>query len=742
MRRRDGLGLLFLLLLVAAMAGKAWLDAPPPVEGAAPGQFDANRAVARLQRVLGDQRPHPVDTAADDAVRDRLVAELRGMGLSPRVGDAWACGGGKGGRFAACARVRNVAATVGGGAATGHVLLASHYDSTAAGPGAADDGIGVATMLEIGSLLKDRKLSRPVDLLFDEGEEAGLLGAHAFLERDPTAGRIESLVNFEARGVTGPATMFETSRPNGAAIAAFKAAAVRPLANSMTADFYQLIPNSTDVTVWAAAKPWTILNFAVIGNETRYHSPGDTVAALDRRSVQHMGRQGLAAALQLAEAGAPAAAGERIYADVAGRVLVVLPRTLGLAAFGLLAIGVAAFAWSRRQDGLLKGIGAVLAAIVGSALAVLVLQWLAGIARPGPFWRAHPDAMALAVDTGALAVSAAALAGLAAGVTRERLRAAYWFVFMALNLGIILVAPGAAIFALLPPLLMLIGWLAGQRARRAESVTALLAWAALFLTWGPLVHLSEVLLDFGAAWLFAPFAALILVPALIELKPVGAFRTPALALAGAGALAAWAAMLALPAYSEDRKQGFRIEYAWDGQAGKGQWLVANGGVPLPDGFHGRGAFKAGVKLPWVAATRWGAPAPAIPFPAPRIERVAERRDGGTRIVAVRIAANGADDILFRFAPDSGLQRVGTGGAATGFGKGGAKEPYLVRCTGRSCDGAVMEFAFAGATPSEAIVVGVRNALPPEAAPLVRARPTTAQPQYAPDTSLSWTKLTI
>src|SRR3954466_10325442 len=166
------------------------------------------------------------------------------MGLGPRVTDDWACNGDPRSRSLSCARVRNVVATI--GPATGpHLLLVSHYDSTAAGPGAADDGIGVATMLEIASILKDRKLARPVTLLFDEGEEAGLLGAHAFLEHDPLAGRIESLVNFEARGVTGPATMFETSRPNGAAVAAFKAAAVRPVANSLTADFYRLIPNST-----------------------------------------------------------------------------------------------------------------------------------------------------------------------------------------------------------------------------------------------------------------------------------------------------------------------------------------------------------------------------------------------------------------------------------------------------------------------------------------------------------------
>ena len=732
------LGLLCLLLLGLALAGKGLISAPPPVAAAEAGQFDAMRAKARLARMLGDQRPHPVDTAAGDAVRGRLVAELQAMGLQPRVTDDWACGGSKGGRSAGCARVRNVVATIGDAAAPHQLLLASHYDSTPVGPGASDDGIGVATMLEVASLLKARKLARPVALLFDEGEEAGLLGAHAFLEHDPQAARVESLINFEARGVTGPATMFETSRPNGPAIGAFKASAARPVANSMTADFYRLIPNSTDVTVFAA-RPWTILNFAVIGNETRYHSPGDIVAALDPASLQHMGRQGLAAALRLADAG-PGGGGERIYADVAGRVLIVLPRTLGLALFALLVAGVAVFAWGRR-DGLLRGAGAVVAAVLGSAALVFVLQWLAGLARPGSFWRAHPDAMALAVDLAALAVSVGALAWIGRGLGRERLRAAFWLVFMVLSLGIVVVAPGAAIFSLIPPLIMLVGWLAGQRARRAESVAALLAWAALFLTWGPLVHLSEVLLDFWSAWLFAPFAALLVLPALIELKPLGAFRQAGLALAGVAAVAAWGAMLVLPAYSDDRKQGFRIEYAWDAAGAEGQWLVGNGGVPLPEGFPGRGGFKAAVKLPWTASSRWAAPAPAIPLPAPRLERVSERAAPGGRIVAVRVAANGADDVLVRFEAGAKVSAFGTGGSNVAFGPEAGKEPYLFRCTGRSCDGAVFEIALPSA-PAEATVIGIRDALPAAAAPLVRARPATAQAQYSPDASISWAKVPL
>ncbi len=84
------------------------------------------------------------------------------------------------------------------------------------------------------------------------------------------------------------------------------------------------------------ARPWTILNFAVIGNETRYHSAGDDLAALDRRSLQHMGEQALAVDRRAAAGEAPAAEGERLYTDLVGRSWSTLPMLFGLVLLGLL----------------------------------------------------------------------------------------------------------------------------------------------------------------------------------------------------------------------------------------------------------------------------------------------------------------------------------------------------------------------------------------------------------------------
>src|SRR4051812_18609630 len=76
--RRDGiLSVLVAALLMAGFALKGALITPPaPPAQSQPGEFDTSRAIARLQRILGNQRPHPVDSTADDEVRARLMAEL------------------------------------------------------------------------------------------------------------------------------------------------------------------------------------------------------------------------------------------------------------------------------------------------------------------------------------------------------------------------------------------------------------------------------------------------------------------------------------------------------------------------------------------------------------------------------------------------------------------------------------------------------------------------------------------
>ncbi|MFL6844615.1 MAG: M20/M25/M40 family metallo-hydrolase [Allosphingosinicella sp.] len=724
--RRAGIVAGLLLLLMAALWFKGGLIALPDVPAQAQtGEFDTRRAMARLARILGDQRAHPVDSAANDAVRERLMAELRALGLAPTVTDSFTCNGTGKNRAISCARIRNVTATL--GPSTGPaVMMSSHYDSMPVGPGAADDGIGVAVMLETAALLKDRPLKRPVLLLFDEGEEAGLIGARAFLDQDPRAARVDSLINFEARGVTGPALMFETSRPNAAALAVFARSSARPSANSASADFYRLIPNDTDVSVFRD-RGWTILNFAIIGNETRYHSAGDTMASLDPRSVRHMGEQALAATASLATQGIPPSGGDRLYLDLLGRGLIVLPMALGLGVLAALLLGFAWLVWTRR-GGVALAAAMTVMGLVDAGVTGFLGQKAVGLLRTGEFWRGYPEVTALALYLSALAACLAALLVLARPLARDRMRIGFWLVFLVLGAVLSVVAPGAAVYFLAPPLIAGVAMLA----RRWERPAALLAWALLFLTWAPLLHLSEILLDLDNGWIFAALAALIVWPMLIEMKPllVRLPRIGAFVALVAVAVLGWIGAALAPAYSADRKQAFGLEYAWEKPEARSRWLIVGDGAALPGGF-------APVKnVAWSGRPRWAAPAPLQPIEPPVLTKAGEQAVGGGRRLRLRMASRGAETVVLRTASDSGLLAAGAAGRPLRFGGGGKTEDFVLRCLGRSCDGGELELVFAGRAPVELIVIGIRAGLPAAAAPLVRARPANAAPQYSPDSTIA------
>ena len=89
--------------------------------------------------------------------------------------------------------------------------------------------------------------------LFTDSEEGGLLGAKGFRGASPLAKQIGLVMNFEARGTSGPAMMFETSDGNGRIVREFAAAAPHPVTSSLSYEAYKLLPNDTDLTFFKQA---------------------------------------------------------------------------------------------------------------------------------------------------------------------------------------------------------------------------------------------------------------------------------------------------------------------------------------------------------------------------------------------------------------------------------------------------------------------------------------------------------
>lgn len=365
-------------LIVCLIAAFAWAwtaeRTPDPRPANAPaGEFSSGRAMADVEVIA--KAPHPIGSPANAAARDYLVGRMTALGLSPQVQraevlrqrDNWIAGG----------MVENIIGVLPGKDRTAPaVALMAHYDSVPGSPGAADDAAGTSAALEIIRALKTKgQPARDVIVLLTDGEESGLLGAQAFFDQHPLAGRVGFLLNMEARGGGGRAQMFQTGAGNGETVELFRKVTASPTASSLTVFLYEHMPNDTDFSV-SKAKGVPGLNYAFIGSQFDYHSPTSTPANLDKGSLQHLGEQALAATSEAAFATAvPAKTPNLVYASGLGGPVIAYPPMVGwlLLALTSLLIGIG-LVRARRAEALqwtdlLKGSGGALyGALLAAAL--------------------------------------------------------------------------------------------------------------------------------------------------------------------------------------------------------------------------------------------------------------------------------------------------------------------------------------------------------------------------------------
>jgi Peptidase family M28 len=270
------------------------LSAPGPVkEGKiADSAFSVQKAFIHLQKIAAV--PHMPGSAAHQVVKEYITAQCKAMGFDVQVQEAVPVTLNWGNVQAAF--VQNIIAVKKGTTNSKAVVLMAHYDSEPNTTGAGDDGAGVAAILETArALQKTDPLKNDLILLFTDGEEIGLMGAHAFVKESAFAKNIGIVLNFEARGNSGPSNMFEVNEQNGWAINEYATAAAHPFANSLGYEVYKKLPNSTDYTVFKEAGI-TGLNNAFIDGFVNYHSPTDKPENLDLRSMQHHGENMLSLA--------------------------------------------------------------------------------------------------------------------------------------------------------------------------------------------------------------------------------------------------------------------------------------------------------------------------------------------------------------------------------------------------------------------------------------------------------------
>lgn len=273
---------LILLLGMLVLAGIGVGHTFPPATSSltkSNSVFSASRAMQHVRRI--GIKPHPAGSQANITVRQYLITQLGIMGLKPEIQSV---------QYQQHENfINNVLVKVPGTKPGKALMLVAHYDSVPTGPGAADDSASVAAILETLRVLKSQaNLQNDLLCLFTDGEELGLLGAKAFIERHPLAKKIGMVLNFEYRGNSGAFMMFETSDGNGKLIDGLAKAVPFVLSNSLMYEVYKRLPNDTDFTVFKrAGMPG--MNFAAIEGHQSYHSPLDRPDHLNQDSLQHEG---------------------------------------------------------------------------------------------------------------------------------------------------------------------------------------------------------------------------------------------------------------------------------------------------------------------------------------------------------------------------------------------------------------------------------------------------------------------
>jgi hypothetical protein len=625
------------LLLVATL----WAyGTPTPLAADAPATvFSAVRARDILKDLVGDGVPHPLGSAADATLRDRIVKRLTDLGYKTELQTGIACND-----FATCGTPTNIIATRGDLGGNDAVMLAAHYDSVPAGPGASDDGAGVANLLEIARVLTVIPQPRhPVVLLVTDGEEAGLLGAYLFTRDHPLAKQVKAAVNMEARGTSGPSFMFETGSANGWLMRLYGKATLEPITNSLCYVIYKMLPNNTDFTVFKAAE-YQGFNLAFIGDVGRYHTPLDSWENSSASTMQHQGANALGALLALA--GSPdlnQPATNSMFFDVLARSVVVWPLGFVLpAAIAALVLLLSTAVMLKRKGYLSAGqaafgfLSALVNVLLGGALSVgvLFLLWFLGRlpSLQAPPWIAHPIAMHVAFAALTL-VSAAAVAE-----WFER-RAGFWgfwfggaMLIALLSVAIAAILPAADYVMLLPALAAalaalpcLIPIIKGRAPTSGGTDAAALIPGLVMLA----LFLPLLLLLYSAlgtlAWVIGTVVLCLTAGFLLPLvgNATHATRLRLVVLAAVTAFGGICITVLLPTYSASWPQRVNVEYWVDADSGRAHWWTQAASLHLPRAMADTVHFDPVPRERFAGYPLEGffAEAPALKLAAPELQQL-------------------------------------------------------------------------------------------------------------------------
>ncbi|TMS08328.1 Endoplasmic reticulum metallopeptidase 1 [Larimichthys crocea] len=347
---REGVAAFLVSVFILVLWGLVHLSLQQLVIGKPSGEFNAVRARRHLEQITS-VGPRPVGSHENEVLTvGYLLQQIENIRVETAAGphqltvDVQRPTGTfsidfLGGFTSFYDRVTNIAVRLEPKGGTQHLMLANcHFDTVANSPGASDDAVSCAVMLEVLHSLANQStpLHHGVVFLFNGAEENILQASHGFITQHPWAKQVRAFINLEAAGVGGKEVVFQTGPENPWLVQAYVHAAKHPFASVVGQEVFQsgIIPSDTDFRIYRDFGNIPGIDLAFIENGFIYHTKYDTADRILTDSIQRAGDNILAVLRYLLTSEKLADSseyrhGNMVFFDLLGVVVVAYPARVG-----------------------------------------------------------------------------------------------------------------------------------------------------------------------------------------------------------------------------------------------------------------------------------------------------------------------------------------------------------------------------------------------------------------------------